>query len=434
MSDEVPSQKELEDLLVNNEGLQAIEAYLNRFNPIRVMRMERMEIRHSAILAWLLDPLESHGLGDAFLRTFLGEALKGQAGLGYPNALDIAQADLKAVSVRREWQNLDLFIHSPENEWAFVVENKFDSSQHQGQLSKYIEKVLSIFVGRQGSGEAQLRVRGIFLTLHDEEPQDAAYAPIGYDAVREIVGGLIKQKGTEVGTEVRSFLSYYVDILEEALNLSDDHKSMERLARQLYHKHRKALQFVIEHGETTNFEIAMYGLVNDDPEYDDPIEIDGSIYYFNWICQEQASFIPESWFKGLGEDTYNWNGCEGWWMGEPLIAWFELLSDGDSANGQLRLYAEVGPITEYEFRSGLIKTIEKAADEAGSKRIKFQRGAADEGKRYSKFFKNNSVHINDVQDADEITNAVKQLLKRFKPELDLVGSVLKPFQKYGVEQ
>ena len=170
----VPSIEELEKLLVNNEAVARIEFYLNKFNPIRVMKMERMEIRHSAILAWLLDPNESHGLGDKFLKAFLGEALRGQSALGYPTAIDIARADLRDTLVRREWQNIDIFIHSARNRWGFVVENKFDSKQHEGQLTKYLEKVSAGL----GSEADELTVRGIFLTLHGEEPEDPRYAPI----------------------------------------------------------------------------------------------------------------------------------------------------------------------------------------------------------------------------------------------------------------
>ena len=51
-----PDLDDLESLFVNNPDLDEIRAHLSKFNPIKVMGMERMEIRHSAILAWLLDP------------------------------------------------------------------------------------------------------------------------------------------------------------------------------------------------------------------------------------------------------------------------------------------------------------------------------------------------------------------------------------------
>ena len=39
-----------------------------RFNPFDVLRYSDYEIRHSNVLAWLLQPNETHRIGDAFLR------------------------------------------------------------------------------------------------------------------------------------------------------------------------------------------------------------------------------------------------------------------------------------------------------------------------------------------------------------------------------
>ena len=129
-----PSQIDLESFFINNPSIDRLEAYLSRFNPIRIMRMEGMEVRHSNILGWLLDPLESHGLSDRFLRAFLAEALKGESGKGHPTALDIIQADLRDIEVRREWQHIDLFLLSRRNNWVFIIEN-CPSSEHLALMS-----------------------------------------------------------------------------------------------------------------------------------------------------------------------------------------------------------------------------------------------------------------------------------------------------------
>ena len=171
-----PGHADLESLFINNQKLDRLDAYPNRFNPIRIMRMEGMEVRHSNILGWLLDPLETHGLGDRFLKSFLSEALKGESAKGRPTALDIVQGDLRDIEVRREWQHIDLFLLSRRNNWAFIIENKFHSAQHKGQLAKYMQKVRSAFEPEEGA----LEVKGIFLTLHDEDPEDSTYASIGY--------------------------------------------------------------------------------------------------------------------------------------------------------------------------------------------------------------------------------------------------------------
>lgn len=44
------------------------------FNPFDVLRVRRREYAHSNLLAWLLDPLGSHGAGLAFLNAVLAEA------------------------------------------------------------------------------------------------------------------------------------------------------------------------------------------------------------------------------------------------------------------------------------------------------------------------------------------------------------------------
>lgn len=419
---------DFESVFVNNRKLAQISAHLSRFNPIRVMRMERMEIRHSAILAWLLNPQESHGLSDQFLKAFLGEALRGQASLGFPTALDVVRADLRKAQIRREWQNIDILIHLPEEGWAFVVENKFDSRQHSGQLTRYIEKVQTLIQ----HDERELTVRGIFLTLHDEEPADPRYAPINYDMICEILPEVLTREAHSLTVEAKTFLNHYVEILEEELGRSQQRTEMEKLARELYREHKKVLDFVIEHGANSDFAIAMQSIAGDDPEREVPVTIEGKTYHFDWIGNDVAQFLPAHWYDGFGGERYDWEGCEEWGMGYPLVAWLQLSSDADGNGGQLRLYAEVGPLSSHTFRQALIEKIVETATKVGTEKVRFQRDAADEGKRSSKFLKQNSLNIRDVQDADEITMSVKKLLKKFENEFELIGKVLPKFQKYGV--
>ena len=46
-----------------------------KFNAFDVLRYSDYEIRHSNVLAWLLTPGETHGVGGAFLRS-VGECLR----------------------------------------------------------------------------------------------------------------------------------------------------------------------------------------------------------------------------------------------------------------------------------------------------------------------------------------------------------------------
>lgn len=420
------TQDDFEDLFVNNQYMSKMEAYLNRFNPITTMRMERMEIRHSAILAWLLDSRETHGLQDKFLRTFLCEAMRGQGHMGSPTALEISQADLRDADVRREWQSIDIFILLPRLNWVFIIENKFQSNQHVGQLAKYAERVRSIFEPYEGA----LKVRGIFLTLYEEPPQDESFVPIHYSAICEILPNLLEQHSETIRSDVGMFVRHYVEIIREATGMSSERDEMEGLARQLYRMHRKVLDFIMEYGATTDFVLAVESAFGENLNYGDDFEIQDRTFMFNAHNNHQASFLPRSWVENIGAELY-WEGCENWWAGYPLICWVQLREDGDSSSGRLSLFAEVGPLSNYEFRKNLIERIDDLSKAHGTKLVGFQRGSTELGKKYSKFFKNNEVQISDTQSIEELEKAINTLIKRFIPVFDMLAPLMSEFKEYG---
>ncbi|MEP3072776.1 PD-(D/E)XK nuclease family protein [Maricaulis sp.] len=418
---------ELEGLFVNNPDLDRLRAYLGRFNPIKTMGMENMEIRHSAILAWLLNPQDTHGLGDSFLKAFLSEALRGVEALAKPSALEVSQADMMDAEIRREWRNIDMLVLSPRNGWVFVIENKFHSNQHTNQLERYLELAKEAFV----DSEQYKIVRGVFLTLWDETPEDIRYAPIDYASVCELLDQQALSGRTPLTPEVETFIKHYLDVIREAASMSEEQTDMEKLARQLYQDHRRALDFVFEYGKATEFLVAVEGLFGHGLAYLDDFAVDKVDFVFGHANAQTASFLPFSWYEALGEDEFLWHGCENWWAGYPLNMWIQLTEDSDGRRGQIRLYSEVGPLTDHAFRRALIETIAEAAGDAGSERIKFQRGAAEEGKKYSKFLKKNIFPVDDIHDPDKISGAIRKALKSFKPEIDIIANVLPQFIGHG---
>ena len=425
-----PTIDEVESLFVNNPSVDEIRAYIGRFNPIKTMGMEHMEIRHSAILAWLLNPQETHGLGDTFLKAFLSEALRGQHDTGKPSALDVSQADLIDAEVRREWKNIDLLILSPRNGWVFVIENKFYSGQHSNQLQRYMDIVSASFL----NGDTYSSVRGVFLSLWEDEPEDERYAPIEYSAIRDILEQQILCGRHPLTAEVEVFLKHYHEIIKEATEMSEDQDEMEKLARQLYRDHKRVLDFIVEHGKSTDFNLACENIFGEGLEYLDDMMVGKQEFVFSGSDANAISFLPKGWYEAFGEDEHHWHGCENWWAGYPLIMWIQLTTDASGGSGQIRLYAEVGPLTEYEFRKRLIEIIQVLAKEKEFKRIKFQRGAADEGKRYSKFLKQNFFPVDDIHDHEKIAAAIQKSLKSFRTEIDAISEVLPQFISYGKDE
>ncbi len=428
-----PAVEAFEECFVNNADLDRISGYLGRFNPIRVMRMESMEIRHSAILAWLLDPIETHGFDDKFLRAFLSQALRGQDGKHRPTALDVSQADLRDAEIRREKQNVDLFVVCPSNGWAFTIENKFHSKQHSGQLQRYFDHA----VEEAKLSKLEFKHCGIFLTLHEEDPDVQAresYVTLRYSAICAILDTLLNRRDANIAVEVRHFLNHYLDIIEDAAGMNDAQKEMEALAKELYRSHKKVLDFVMEHGKTTEFSLAAESVFKGDFDYGKEVSVGNVRFMFSHINDRLFSFLPVTWRDHLGgEDKKSaWVGCENWWARYPLICWFQLFEGQDGVEGSLRMFAEVGPLANPEHRVKLINGIKASAENADADEVHFGANAVMPGARYSKFLKSsaNTVRIVDVSNSEAIEEGIRTLLKKFLPTFEAVSESLPKFMEF----
>lgn len=101
----------VEEFILNNRGLAKINAYLSKFNPIKIMGMEHMEIKHSKILGWLLDARDNHkfyfdpncwivafvrdapNLVDGLTGTAMKDDIKEESKLNPRNYLKVSKAD-----------------------------------------------------------------------------------------------------------------------------------------------------------------------------------------------------------------------------------------------------------------------------------------------------------------------------------------------------
>ena len=72
----VSAKRELDKFLLNIDCLDALNCGSDIPNVFDVLRISRNEIRHSNILAWLLDSSGNHGLEDSFIREFVKSIIK----------------------------------------------------------------------------------------------------------------------------------------------------------------------------------------------------------------------------------------------------------------------------------------------------------------------------------------------------------------------
>jgi len=127
-------KQQIINFAVNNDKLELLQARMNRFNPLKVLKVQDHEIRHSNILAWLFDPQEDHNLDDRILKRFILKVLLRQENdeiLDDMNMIyDFQQVSLLDVDVYRELNNIDLVFVSEQNKIVVFIENKVYSGEH----------------------------------------------------------------------------------------------------------------------------------------------------------------------------------------------------------------------------------------------------------------------------------------------------------------
>src|SRR3972149_7475372 len=93
----------LERFILNNEDLARLEESTGQFNIFEALGIVRQEIRHSNFLAWLMNPAQTHGLGDYFLKGFLFKtSVKARMrGIETISPVDVDVWDLTETEIRR---------------------------------------------------------------------------------------------------------------------------------------------------------------------------------------------------------------------------------------------------------------------------------------------------------------------------------------------
>lgn len=237
--DNATSLQILEEFVVNNDELLELEERIGRFNIFDALRVERVEIRHSNFLAWLLDPAESHGQGSLFLKAILMDLLSQTPPDQRPlSPVELDGEELRGVEIRREWRHIDLLIICREPAVVIVIENKIDSSEHGPQLDRYHKIVIDQF----SDVDKKLFV---YLTVAGDSPSHQAWCSYTYSDIHRVLSRVRRSHKTSIGEDVLVFLDHYLSLIGS--RFMDDPK-IDELCRAIYRNHRQAIELIIERG------------------------------------------------------------------------------------------------------------------------------------------------------------------------------------------
>ena len=208
-----------------------------RFNVFKVLRHAEYEIRHSNVLAWLLTPGETHGLGDKFLRRFM-ESLAPR-----PRILKSAFAmePVKVKEVKREFHYADVAVFLDDDERTLLaIENKVVEMYDDaiGQTRDHVKRLEKECPGRA--------IHGVLLTAsghedgasivakRQEEPRDVPMSHVSWHRIHEIITSLYPDDFA-ADTDVRSFVPQYLEVVERIIHPG------ERIVEKLLGMHARTL-------------------------------------------------------------------------------------------------------------------------------------------------------------------------------------------------
>ncbi len=254
----------LRALKADASKLERINTLLDRFNFFEAIGYIYDEMMHSRFLAFLLDPHQKHKLGNAFLSSFLrrGLELESTDRVSLSQAFDsVDDRDLDRTTVHTEVHTndgrIDILLLNNIRGWAVIIENKVLSNEHSDQLARYHR-----FVKKKYSG---WDVFGIYLTRFGDTPSHAAYAPLNYAAVCDLLDDILNDQDRTLNANVRMAIEQYTGMVRKHIVGDSD---AAKLAQEIYQKHQQAVNFIYEHrpdpqGATRDFLLRLIGSAED---------------------------------------------------------------------------------------------------------------------------------------------------------------------------
>jgi hypothetical protein len=374
-SGETAARAALERFVVENEDLLALEERIGRFNIFDALGVVRAEIRHSNFLAWLLDPLESHGQGALFLKALLMDLLRHTPPTLRPlSPVELDGVQPRGVEIRREWRHVDILIRCDEPQFVIAIENKSASDvvEKAAKLNRYEEEVARAFPG--------WRTGFVYLTPDGGEASRERWTTYTYRDIHRVLERCRGTNAGAIGDDVALALGHYLRMIGSRFM---DDSSIDELCKRIYTNHRQALELIFEHGKRDAFEEGAASAIE------------------KWgkaeVLASQASGV---WFLPLDiADRVPGNAVAWKHLSRPVSVVCRL--QRGKKKSRVRLIFEMTAMTDPALKNRVFKALSQRG-------FKFSNQAADPDARYSRFYR--LVREADLDDPQAVDAAGAALL------------------------
>lgn len=387
---EAEAKAALGRFLADNDELEQLSAQLATFNIFRALKIEDVEIRHSNTLGWLLDPAESHGLGDVFLRRILSNMLlESNADIDGLSAAQVELMDFSDIEVRREWKHIDVLVIDRNNKLVVLIENKVGSRESPGQLARYRKVIEPEF--------PSFKLVLVFLTLEGESSEDeeaSGYIAYSHAKLLGVLERIVKQRREQMPEAVVTFLTHYTNTVRR-LTMQD--KALVELCQKIYRRHREAIRLIVEYGEVSSFNELASEIVG----HDGDCEVLSA-------APKQLWFIPKSWAKLVPENGSAWTHLK---RPVSVACWLNLYDD------KISVVFEVSRMTAPALRMSCVRALRESG-------YKLTKKAFDVDATYSRFYRS-SRSLRDSADEEGMRDALQSLIGKAREEFPKVEAVFR---------
>lgn len=379
--------------------LAAIEENASKFpkpsvNLLQAAKLGRQEIRHTNLLAFFLDPIQAHGLGDELLKQLLEEVGISAAPTGGAfSRLKRLLGGYADLQVRREMMNIDIVAWSDESKFVLAIEAKIDAVEGQGQLPRYKDRLLQEFPGYE--------VRMLFLTTGGSLPADEAWTAITWGSACSALKTARKKKCDGLSNAALFAIDQYLEFMHAEIVVNQVDEEFVKVCRELYTRHRRAIDLINEYGAVSPFADAAHAFRLSEGSLLQSCEIGPKLWAFlpselAQACEDKALFVAP--------------GAPYWAQNKALIMWFA------AEDKKLALILEVGP-WEAPGREALIEALRQAAPDKGH-----VRGAIT--RKFSRIW-SARLALNEEAGSDEMAQKMRDLLNQVRPHIPALVKVVR---------
>lgn len=267
---DLSDEEALKQFLLDIDCLNALNPWRNTFNLFDVLKISKTEIRHSNMLAWLLDPNENHGLQDNVIKGFIEQLVK-KLNNDTVNIFDLLLMNFYSFKVYREWKSIDILLVSEECKIVICVENKVYSGEHDNQLNRYRDVVKAHYTA---NSEGELYTHYfVYLTPNGDDASDSEnWNNLTYFDLIQIIEASVGKSYLLPDSEL--LIKNYIETVRWHI-VGDE--NLIRICNDIYKKHKKALDLIYENKADSTQEITNFMA-----EYMKQSALAGEMFSVNW--------------------------------------------------------------------------------------------------------------------------------------------------------